>query len=1176
MCKVSNFDANARTADMGFQNLMSEFQQPSQCDFMKPDSRSDRSAYHHDWSTVSNFDRLDQGSIECSDSDLDIRDTETFTVDLLPRASTPCLSTADTKKIRHGRSYSDLGTRTSLPQYGYTSERPNPSHGIYEGSQRELPSNEDRRSQDQRYRSAHYNSENFDHLYGNRAAHVLTEGAGEDLSPGQNNSTVHDEPFGLCDVEDPYVVSSIRNSRGSEPITLSDRRTYFENIPREPNRHLRSISEVSPRANRSFTYPSLQSAPIGSVETPPNIPVNDARKSRKSMFERLRSIFRKTPPSKTTESESNVEKSHSRQTSGAHSDLSRPHYSTKSDLVSACPPAAPLNTHSREHSRTISSMSDTFRYDSCTPNFESESSNLPERSRSRQTYVFENPGDISHSRFPPASDGQYEISQSRQATRFDNHRETLSRPRRHSRYQNPYEISHSRAASCEDQREMSHSRNSSRYDNSREISYSLQPSRFDGQPDISHSRHSSRCDTPQEISHSRHSSTFDNEREISHSRRSSEILNSRQPPRYENANEISHSRQASRCDTIHNKSVTRQDYTPGNSNAIYMSQTDFQNQSIIQPFHKRHSSGTDSRRMVTYSVNDDPGSSRPYQRDSPVMSSPLNLVDPYQTRKVSQKGIHRQTRSLEIRRNFTDLRRGPLTPTNHRRTRPKSMDRKYVAERRYTQRRSADSRYSDQRSMDPDSRQLLRRSDGKITPNDRNFGRPPKDYFPVEHKSIEGMSVDEIPLGYRPVERAQGEYATSQRCGCSQNRDSQSTFVRSPAYLESTQLRKIEPQRSSPSYLHRRADSSPPGSMKRDNAHSHAQERVPFIIKLSEKSEVSSPTILSPHPSPNNTTRASPHSNPRASPKKSPRPFQRHSDPTAVTGGSGAVLKRAQRSKKLTKKRSKSAADANESVVDLESLQLNCKNMKYKRGELIGKGSSGKVYMGMTAEGKLVAIKQIPVQNTEQEKKATRLVRELELLGQLRHPNIVTLYGSEIVRDKMNIIMEFVPGKSMHSLLMDFGAFDETTIQLYTKQLVVALAYMHSHNVIHRDLKARNVLVAQNGIVKLADFGSAKQYSNESLDLQPSVNFTYTPLWVAPEVIKGSYSSRADIWSLGCVTLEMATAKSPWAECNFANPFRALFHISRSESRPELPDTLSKPGLEFLEECFRRDPEKRP
>lgn len=251
--------------------------------------------------------------------------------------------------------------------------------------------------------------------------------------------------------------------------------------------------------------------------------------------------------------------------------------------------------------------------------------------------------------------------------------------------------------------------------------------------------------------------------------------------------------------------------------------------------------------------------------------------------------------------------------------------------------------------------------------------------------------------------------------------------------------------------------------------------------------------------------------------------------------------------------------------------------IEWKKGELIGKGSFGKVYMGMNiATGGLIAVKQVRIRTTEEQDQAREIENEIQLMTDLKHENIVCLLGTERAGDKLNILMEYVPGKSLDVLLAKFGHFSERVIQRYTKQLLQALAFCHERAVVHRDIKGKNILIDTRGNLKLADFGSAKRFNNMLSKDAPSVSYNYTPLWTAPEVLVGNYNSKVDIWSLGCVVIEMSSAKPPWSECNFENPFRALYHIGNTESLPHIPDRLSPEGRAFVLRCLSRNPDTRP
>jgi hypothetical protein len=139
---------------------------------------------------------------------------------------------------------------------------------------------------------------------------------------------------------------------------------------------------------------------------------------------------------------------------------------------------------------------------------------------------------------------------------------------------------------------------------------------------------------------------------------------------------------------------------------------------------------------------------------------------------------------------------------------------------------------------------------------------------------------------------------------------------------------------------------------------------------------------------------------------------------------------------------------------------------------------------------------------------------------------------------------------------------------------------LHAQDIVHCDIKCRNVLVGSIGDVKLADFGGARRLDGSSAIMLESdvLKVKGTPLWMAPEVARQVEQGPAsDIWSLGCTVVEMATGKAPWSEfiAGISNPFVALYHIGCSEEVPDLPSCLSEQGQDFLRKCFQRDPTAR-
>ncbi|KAE9453163.1 hypothetical protein C3L33_14935, partial [Rhododendron williamsianum] len=253
--------------------------------------------------------------------------------------------------------------------------------------------------------------------------------------------------------------------------------------------------------------------------------------------------------------------------------------------------------------------------------------------------------------------------------------------------------------------------------------------------------------------------------------------------------------------------------------------------------------------------------------------------------------------------------------------------------------------------------------------------------------------------------------------------------------------------------------------------------------------------------------------------------------------------------------------------------------IRWRRGELIGCGAFGRVYMGMNLDsGELLAVKQVSIASNASKDKAQAHIRELEeevkLLKNLSHPNIVRYLGTAREEESLNILLEFVPGGSISSLLGKFGSFPESVIRMYTKQLLLGLEYLHENGIMHRDIKGANILVDNKGCIKLADFGASKKVV-ELATITGAKSMKGTPYWMAPEVIlQTGHSFSADIWSVGCTVIEMATGKPPWSQ-QYQEEVAALFHIGTTKSHPPIPEHLSVEAKDFLLKCLQKEPNLR-
>ncbi|CAO2206767.1 unnamed protein product [Urochloa humidicola] len=253
--------------------------------------------------------------------------------------------------------------------------------------------------------------------------------------------------------------------------------------------------------------------------------------------------------------------------------------------------------------------------------------------------------------------------------------------------------------------------------------------------------------------------------------------------------------------------------------------------------------------------------------------------------------------------------------------------------------------------------------------------------------------------------------------------------------------------------------------------------------------------------------------------------------------------------------------------------------IRWRKGDLIGSGAFGQVYLGMDLDsGELLAVKQVLIgSNNAAREKAQAHVMELEdevrMLKNLSHPNIVRYIGTVREENTLNILLEFVPGGSIQSLLGRLGSFPEAVIRKYTKQLLHGLEYLHLNGIIHRDIKGANILVDNKGCIKLADFGASKQVEKLAT-ATAAKTMKGTPYWMAPEVIVGSgHNCSADIWSVGCTVIEMATGKAPWS--HEYQEVSLLYYVGTTKSHPPIPEHLSPEAKDFLLKCLQKEPEMR-
>jgi len=155
------------------------------------------------------------------------------------------------------------------------------------------------------------------------------------------------------------------------------------------------------------------------------------------------------------------------------------------------------------------------------------------------------------------------------------------------------------------------------------------------------------------------------------------------------------------------------------------------------------------------------------------------------------------------------------------------------------------------------------------------------------------------------------------------------------------------------------------------------------------------------------------------------------------------------------------------------------------------------------------------------------------VLKKLNHPNIVKYYSFDISEDnkQVEIVLEYAKQGSLKTYLEKHGPLTELEASANTAQILEGLRYLHEQNIVHRDLKCANILIMEDGTLKITDFGTAKHIKIESHEqiAQLCASLKGTPYYMAPEILRRTgHTISADIWSMGCLVIEMLTGKAPW------------------------------------------------